>query len=197
VLVAAEANAAGSVGGRLDVPLLAVLDEVANVCRWRELPDLYSHYGSRGIVVLSILQSWAQGETCWGEQGMRKLWDASNVKVFAGGSTDTRFLESLSQLYGHYDRQMRSRSTSAQGASTSRSTQRERIFSVDDLSALPAGRAAVGLSGTRPVLVQTVPWMARPDANLVRSSLGRFGQPNGHHDTTHDDARDDTTAVAS
>jgi hypothetical protein len=39
--------------------------------------------------------------------------------------------------------------------------------------------------------------MARPDANLVRSSLGRFGQPNGHHDTTHDDARDDTTAVAS
>jgi type IV secretory pathway TraG/TraD family ATPase VirD4 len=198
VLEAAEAKAAGSVGGRLDVPLLAVLDEVANVCRWRELPDLYSHYGSRGIVVLSILQSWAQGETCWGEQGMRKLWDASNVKVFAGGSTDTRFLESLSQLYGHYDRQMRSRSTSAQGASTSRSTQRERIFSVDDLSALPAGRAAVGLSGTRPVLVQTVPWMARPDANLVRSSLGRFGQPNGHHDTTHDDAHDDTTtAVAS
>jgi hypothetical protein len=39
-----------------------------------------------------------------------------------------------------------------------------------------------------------VPWMARPDANLVRSSLGRFGQPDGHHDTTHDDT---TTAVAS
>lgn len=195
VLEAAEAKAAASVGGRLGVPLLAVLDEVANVCRWRELPDLYSHYGSRGIVVLSILQSWAQGEGCWGEQGMRKLWDASNVKVFAGGSTDTRFLESLSQLYGHYDRPMRSRSTSAQGASTSTSTQRERIFSVDDLSALPAGRAAVGLSGTRPVLVQTVPWMARPDANVVHSSLARFGHPDGHHDTTtHDDT---TTAVAS
>src|ERR1035437_6329602 len=84
VLEAAEGKAAASVGGRLAVPLLAVLDEVANVCRWRELPDLYSHYGSRGIVVLSILQSWAQGETCWGEQGMRKIWDASNVKVFAG-----------------------------------------------------------------------------------------------------------------
>ena len=36
-------------GGRLAVPLVMVLDEVANVCRWRELPDLYSHYGSRGI----------------------------------------------------------------------------------------------------------------------------------------------------
>ena len=78
--------------GGLALPLVAVLDEVANVCRWRELPDLYSHYGSRGIVVLSILQSWAQGEGCWGEQGMRKLWDASNVKIFAGGVTDLRFL---------------------------------------------------------------------------------------------------------
>jgi type IV secretory pathway TraG/TraD family ATPase VirD4 len=180
VLEAAEAKAAASFGGRLAIPLLAVLDEVANVCRWRELPDLYSHYGSRGIVVLSILQSWAQGETCWGEQGMRKLWDASNIKVFGGGSTDTRFLESLSQLYGHYDRQTRSRSTSAQGGSTSWSNQRERVFTVDDLSAMPAGRAAVGLSGTRPVLVETVPWMARKDAKVVRESMARFDGPDGH-----------------
>ncbi|MDQ2729253.1 MAG: TraM recognition domain-containing protein [Actinomycetota bacterium] len=184
VLEAAERQAAASVGGRLTVPLLAVLDEVANVCRWRELPDLYSHYGSRGIVVLSILQSWAQGESCWGEQGMRKLWDAANVKVFAGGSTDTRFLEALSQLYGHYDRRMRSRSQSAQGSSTSWSNQRERVFSVDDLSAMPAGRAAVGLSGTRPVLVQTVPWMERKDAEIVRASLARYGSPDGHRTAT-------------
>ena len=69
VLEAAEAKAAASVGGRLALPLLAVLDEVANVCRWRELPDLYSHYGSRGIVVLAVLQSWAQGEGCWENKG--------------------------------------------------------------------------------------------------------------------------------
>lgn len=180
VLEAAEAAAAGSAGGRLATPLLAVLDEVANVCRWRELPDLYSHYGSRGMVVVSILQSWAQGVTCWGEQGMQKLWDAANVKVFAGGTTDTRFLESLSQLYGHYDRQVRSRSNSPQGSSTSWSNQRERVFSVDDLSAMPAGRAAVCLSGTRPVLVQTVPWMGRPDAGAVQGSIDRYGIPDGH-----------------
>jgi hypothetical protein len=28
--------------------MLVVLDEAANVCRWKNLPDLYSHYGSRG-----------------------------------------------------------------------------------------------------------------------------------------------------
>jgi hypothetical protein len=38
-----------------------LLDEAANVCRWRDLPNLYSHYGSRGIVLMTILQSWSQG----------------------------------------------------------------------------------------------------------------------------------------
>jgi type IV secretory pathway TraG/TraD family ATPase VirD4 len=189
VLEAAEAAAASSVGGRLEVPLLAVLDEVANVCRWRELPDLYSHYGSRGMVVVAILQSWAQGVTCWGDHGMQKLWDAANVKVFAGGTTDTRF------------RQIRSSSHSTQGASTSWSNQRERVFTVDDLSAMPAGRAAVGLSGTRPVLVQTVPWMGRPDAGAVQASIDRYGNPGGHH-PVHDlkavaDAGVEPAAVAS
>lgn len=186
VLEAAERLAASSTGGRLAVPLLAVLDEVANVCRWRELPDLYSHYGSRGIVVLSILQSWAQGVTCWGEQGMQKLWDASNVKIYGGGTTDTRFLEALSQLFGHYDRQTRSRSQSAQGASTSWSSQRERVLPVDELAALPPGRAAVALSGTRPVLVETIPWMARKDAAAVTASLERYATPSGHRAATLD-----------
>jgi hypothetical protein len=44
---AAEERAKVSPGGRLAVPLVVVLDEAANVCRWRELPNLYSHYGSR------------------------------------------------------------------------------------------------------------------------------------------------------
>lgn len=47
--------------GRLATPLLGILDEAANVCRWKALPDQYSHYGSRGI----ILQSWSQGVEVW------------------------------------------------------------------------------------------------------------------------------------
>nr|WP_258374267.1 TraG/TraD/VirD4 family protein [Curtobacterium sp. MCBD17_032] len=45
-------------------PLLCILDEAANVCRWKDLPDLYSHYGSRGIPIMSIFQSWSQGVEC-------------------------------------------------------------------------------------------------------------------------------------
>src|SRR5207248_319864 len=42
-------------GGRLDPPMTAVLDEAANVCRISDLPDLYSHLGSRGINVVTLL----------------------------------------------------------------------------------------------------------------------------------------------
>lgn len=65
--------------------MVGVLDEAANVCRWRELPNLYSHYGSRCIVLMIILQSWSQGVEVWGRDGTRKLWSASNIKVYGGG----------------------------------------------------------------------------------------------------------------
>jgi type IV secretory pathway TraG/TraD family ATPase VirD4 len=69
--VAREATrAAERRGGRLDPPLVVVLDEAANVCRIANLPDLYSHLGSRGIIPLTILQSYRQGVRVWGEPGM-------------------------------------------------------------------------------------------------------------------------------
>ena len=44
-------------GGRLDPPMVAMLDEAANICRIADLPDLYSHLGSRGMIPVTILQS--------------------------------------------------------------------------------------------------------------------------------------------
>lgn len=114
VVEAAEELAGRSSRGRLTVPLLGVLDEAANVCRWRELSNLYSHYDSRGIVLMAILattkavtiraQSWSQGVEVWAESGMRKLWSASNVKVY-GGVDEEAFLEHLSAVVGDFDAQ--------------------------------------------------------------------------------------------
>ncbi|WP_405065130.1 TraM recognition domain-containing protein [Kribbella sp. NBC_01510] len=53
--------------------MIGVLDEAANVCRWKDLPDLYSHYGSREIVLTTILQSWAHGS----EPGATVAWRSS------------------------------------------------------------------------------------------------------------------------
>src|SRR5690625_7219380 len=81
ILHTAERLAARQPGGRLSPPLMAVLDEAANVVRIPELPDLYSHYGSRGIILSVYLQSWTQGAQAWGEEGIKKMWSAANVQL--------------------------------------------------------------------------------------------------------------------
>ncbi|KQX80624.1 MULTISPECIES: type IV secretory system conjugative DNA transfer family protein [unclassified Streptomyces] len=180
VVEAAEEYATTQRGGRLPLPLVGVLDEAANVCRWRTLPDLYSHYGSRGIILMTILQSWAQGIEVWGERGMEKLWSAANVRVYGGGVSDTRFLGDLSELAGEYDlREYQiSRESEFGGWSGNRaiseSTRRERVLQVSDLGAMPPGRALVLASGTKPVLVETVPWWEGAYAAEVQASLKKY-----------------------
>ena len=168
---AAEELATGQPGGRLSSPLLGVLDEAANVCRWHGLPDLYSHYGSRGIILMTILQSWSQGVEVWGRDGMRKLWSASNVAVYGGGVKEPEFLGELSQMIGDYDKHTTSSSVGRGSRSTSHQVQRERTLDVADLGALPRGRAVVFASGAPATLIETVPWMTGPHAAAIRASI--------------------------
>lgn len=162
-------------GGRLATPMLAALDEAANIVRWPQLPDLYSHYGSRGINLMTMLQSWSQGVECWGEKGMNKLWSAANIKVYGGGVAERNFLSELSELVGDYDYIGTSVSSgSGRGSdSVSRQTSTKRIFSVAHLAEWPRGRALVLSSGNRATIVHTVPWMAQPYAADIRASITR------------------------
>ncbi|WP_026119006.1 type IV secretory system conjugative DNA transfer family protein [Nocardiopsis ganjiahuensis] len=177
VVEAAEELATTQKGGRLATPLLGVLDEAANVCRWNELPSLYSHYGSRGIVLMTILQSWSQGVDVWGQSGMRKLWSASNIKMYGGGVSEVEFLNELSQLIGDHDVERASISSSAGaqgGRSVSWQVDQERTMDVAALGSMPPGRAVVIASGTPPTLVETVPWMSGPMKEAVVESLQRY-----------------------
>jgi type IV secretory pathway TraG/TraD family ATPase VirD4 len=175
VLESAEYRASLCPGGRLPIPLLGVLDEAGNVCPWRTLPDLVSHYGSRGIVLMTILQSWSQGITAWGEHGMRKLWGACNVRIYGGGVSDHDFLRMLSAMCGEYEAETRSTSNSGKGGrTTSVSTRKEPVFDVAALGSMPKWRALVLLSGARPVLVRSEPWWEGPHAEAVAASIARF-----------------------
>ena len=160
VIEAALEHAKSQPGGRLALPLFVALDEAANVCRWRELPDLYSHFGSRGIVVDTLLQSWSQGVSVWGDAGMNKLWSAANVKAYGGGVSEDKFLQSLSTLIGvEYVDQIQT-SSSRQGTSRSVSVgaAQRPIAPVSELMAMPPNRAWVFASGAPAVYVRTVPY---------------------------------------
>ena len=147
-------------GGRLSVPALVELDEAANVCRWSQLPAQYSHFGSRGLLVEAMLQSWSQGVAAWGREGMQTLWSAANVKVYGGGNSEPEFLSMVSDLIGsHWVDQVQT--TSSQGGSSSTRSmeaQERKIAPVDQLGSLPRGRAWVLASGATALLTRLVPF---------------------------------------
>ncbi|WP_327099980.1 TraM recognition domain-containing protein [Nocardia vinacea] len=171
VVDVAMRKATHSPGGRLPIPMLAVLDEAANVVRWKDLPKQYSHFGSRGIVVMTVLQSWAQGARCWGDDGMLALWSAANIKVLGPGVDDMNFLRDRSEAIGEYDAISSSVSESKGGKSYSRSLGSSKTFTVNALATLPQSRAIVFTSGQPAVLVRTVPWWEGDYADDVKKSI--------------------------
>ncbi|MCZ2404391.1 TraM recognition domain-containing protein [Paenarthrobacter sp. Z7-10] len=183
VVEAAEKYATSQPGGRLVTPLLGILDEAANVCRWKALPDQYSHYGSRGIILMTILQSWSQGVEVWSLEGMRKLWSASNMKIYGGGVSEVGYLDELSRLIGQYSYINVSRSHSRQGSSSSRQENKDEILSVADLTALPRFRAILLASGAPAILIETIPWMNGPHAQKVTDAVAAQ-KPRGRDPVT-------------
>lgn len=174
ILTAAERLASRQAGGRLSTPLMGVLDEAANVCRWRELPDVYSHYGSRGIILSTYFQSYAQGIEAYGENGMSKLWSAANIRVAGAGLSEERFLPFLSNLIGDHDVVKRSSSSQTKDRSVTTSVARERIFDVSDLTSLPRGRAIMLASGMPAALIKLDHYSTRPYGNQVAQSKAYF-----------------------
>lgn len=157
-------RAAERAGGRLDPPLLLVLDEAANICRIADLPDLYSHLGSRGIIPITVLQSYKQGVRVWGEHGMDTLWSAATIKLIGAGLDDARLAEDVSRLVGDHDVPVRSSQRGDRSTSTTVSLRRQRILPPERLRALPRGTALLLATGLRAGLLALRPWYAGPRA---------------------------------
>ncbi|MFI1539444.1 type IV secretory system conjugative DNA transfer family protein [Streptomyces anandii] len=162
--------AAERMGGRLDPPLTAVLDEAANVCRISDLPDLYSHFGSRGINVVTLLQSYRQGARVWGEVGMDALWSAATVKLLGAGLDDADFVQKVSTLVGQHDVRTPSVSRGKDGTSRSYSYRQEAVLPPDRIRALPKGTALLLATGVRPALIRLRPWYKEPGAAAISAA---------------------------
>lgn len=169
----AGVQAAERMGGRLDPPMTAVLDEAANVCRISDLPDLYSHLGSRGINVVTLLQSYRQGSRVWGEAGMDAMWGAATIKLLGAGLDDADFVEKVSKLVGQHDVSTVSTSRSRDGTSRSVSYRQEHILPPDRIRALPKGTALLLATGIRPALIRLRPWYKEPNAARISAAAKR------------------------
>jgi len=165
-------TAAERAGGRLDPPMVLVLDEAANICRIADLPALYSHLGSRGIVPLTILQSYSQAVGVWGETGTKALWGAATIKLIGAGMDDPTFAEDLSRLVGDHDVLTVSRSSGGArgGASRTHATRQQRILPASAVRELGKGQALLLATGAKPALLSLQPWYTGPHATQIAAA---------------------------
>ena len=157
---------------RLPVPLVAALDEAANTVRWPGLPAMYSHFGSRGIILMTILQSFFQGENAWGKEGMATIWDSASHSLIGAGVRSSQFLSDSQKLIGTYEVWDQSVSRNKDGSSVSSSKKEKDILTAADISSMPAGRALLLSSGRRPMIVQLEPWWERKWPQAIKKLLG-------------------------
>jgi type IV secretory pathway TraG/TraD family ATPase VirD4 len=158
-------------GGRLDPPMVVPLDEAANICRIADLPDLYSHLGSRGITPVTILQSYEQGVTVWGEHGMATLWGAATKKVIGAGVDSPRLTRDLATLVGQHDVPVRTLNYGDGRVSESISLRRQDILEPAAIRALPPGTALLLATGIKPALIRLTPWYAGPRARAITDAV--------------------------
>jgi type IV secretory pathway TraG/TraD family ATPase VirD4 len=156
----AGAEAGERHGGRLPEPMRAVLDEAANICKIADLPDLYSHLGSRGITPFVILQSYRQGVKAWGEVGMDSMWSAATKKLIGVGLDDAKFAQDVSTLTGAHYVQRGSYSKSKEGYSHSYSEQREQVLDPAEIRAMRKGTALLLATGMPVAQISLRPWYA-------------------------------------
>lgn len=165
-------RAAAADGGRITVPVVFELDEVANIVRWPELPDVVSFYGSMGLILGMYFQSWGQIVRVFGSEGADTLWSASSIRVYGGGeSTQSPFLKRFSESIGTYDEWTTNTSSGSNGTSKSRTARSKPILPPEKLAHLPKWRAVFDSSDVGPVLIRTRPWFL--DKVLIAMIEGR------------------------
>ncbi|BAE46270.1 type IV secretory system conjugative DNA transfer family protein [Rhodococcus erythropolis] len=167
---------AQQVDGRVPIPATFILDEAANICKLQQLPEWYSHFGSRGIILITILQSPSQAKKVWGDTEYDAMIDACNMVWYGGNVKDEKFLSSLSEEIGEHYVEVESRSRSAGmfgggQATITTSLQKEKILTAGDLKALPRTRAIVTMGGSKPLLVEKNFWGRTPFADDIKRSI--------------------------
>jgi hypothetical protein len=182
-LLYAAGQAAAARGGRLDPPMTVQLDEAANIVRIPELPSWYSWFGSRGLMVTTVLQSREQGRAVWGKDGFEALWSAATIATVGAGVKDPEFAEDLSRLVGDHKIEETSTSYSTgTGHSVSRSLRGERILTAADIAALPRTHALLFSSSRRPGLLTLKPWYAETgeDKDAISTNVAQATQDIQH-----------------
>jgi type IV secretory pathway TraG/TraD family ATPase VirD4 len=155
---AARQAGAISPAGRLDPPLTAVLDEVANiapvpVAQWA------SWAAGSGLRLSLIAQSYAQLKQRWGEDGAAGIWQCCKTKVIYGATSEDELCALVERACGT----VRLRTTERGDSGIRRGHEVVPLLPAAALRMLPAGRAVVIQGRAAPVIVRVEQVRRRAD----------------------------------
>nr|MBA3844970.1 type IV secretory system conjugative DNA transfer family protein [Actinomycetota bacterium] len=169
----AKAMADESRSGRLDPPVLFALDEAPNICpvplhRWT------SEAGSRGIPIITCIQSFKQLADVWGETRGAIIWENSTVKMFLPSGSDDETLKKVSNLCGTYEVPRVTTTKNAEGSSSSSTVMETRpVFEPHNIRMPNDFTALVIKANKKPVTVRIEPFWER---RAIRRSEARAPQ---------------------
>lgn len=171
VVEVARAKALASPGARLSLPLGLILDEIANMFRWGNLPRIMADGGGRGICSFVVLQALSQAETAWSRAEADTIWAAATAKVLLGGASHVDHLRDVEALLGmrQTTRTQRSWSTRDAGHTTSEQHDRLPLMSVDEIRRMPQSIGLLAYRNRRGVLLDLAGWDERRDARTIQS----------------------------
>ncbi|MDR7113729.1 type IV secretory pathway TraG/TraD family ATPase VirD4 [Microbacterium trichothecenolyticum] len=172
IVEVARTTALASPGSRLPHPLGLILDEIANMFRWGNLPRIMADGGGRGICTFIVLQALSQAETSWSRAEADTIWAAATAKVLLGGASHVGHLRDIESLLGTRDtrREQRSWSTRETGHATSEHHERRPLMSVDEIRRLPPSVGLLAYRNRRSVLLDLAGWDERSDAHTIQIS---------------------------
>ncbi|MBK9740973.1 MAG: type IV secretory system conjugative DNA transfer family protein [Actinobacteria bacterium] len=171
----ARVTAARSPGGRMDPPVLFLLDECANVAPIPSLPNLLADGRGQSLTIIPIFQTLAQVRSRYGDEDASTVFSASQIKLILGGSDDADDCRDISNLIGERDDWYATTSHSTHAlaidtnATTSSSLRKVPILPPDAIRAIPFGSAVMLQSQTEPFPLRLRPWTTRPDAPHLAS----------------------------
>ncbi|MDF2506213.1 MAG: hypothetical protein K0Q52_72 [Microbacterium sp.] len=168
----ARKKALASPGSRLHQPLGLILDEIANMFRWGNLPRTMADGGGRGICTFVVLQALSQAETSWSKAEADTIWAAATAKILLGGASHVDHLRDIEALLGNREkrRTQRSWSTNDFGHNTSEHHERIPLMSVDEIRRMPPTTGLLAYRNRRGVLLDLAGWDERADAGRIRAS---------------------------
>ena len=138
-------------GGRLPKRVVFYCDELGTIPPIQSLELMFSASRSRGLMLVPIIQSFAQLQKNYGKEGSEIITDNCQDTIFGGFAPNSQTAEVLSKALGSRTVLSGSVSRSKDNPSQSLQMMERALLTADELKSLPKGRFIVMKTGCHPM----------------------------------------------